>query len=95
MFLRVKMKISFMAFQWKQTLSEFIMKTILNTYVALRAIGKIKNPYPDPKASKTIYGIIMGESDFKQYAIDNMKKISGVDIMDLECPQDTDRVGTE
>ena len=50
-------------------------------------MGKIKNPYPDPKASKTIYGIIMGETDFKCYAEENLSKIEGF----VPTAQDTDR----
>ena len=72
------MKLSFIAFQKKLTLSELLLKSILNSYLALHFEGKIRNPYPDPKASKTIYGIIMGDTDFKQYAVENLSKIKGM-----------------
>jgi hypothetical protein len=72
------MKLSFIAYQKKLTLPELLMKSILNSYLARHFQGEVKNPYPDPKASKTIYGIIMGETDFKQYAVENLSKMKGM-----------------
>jgi hypothetical protein len=91
--LRIRMKISYMAFQWKMTISEFLMNRILSSYQSLLATGKIRNPYPDPKASQTIYAIIMGSSNFKAYAEENIKKLKSE--IDFHQEDSTDHAYTE
>jgi hypothetical protein len=56
------MKVSYMAYQNRETIFERFFKAILKSYYQLNEQGIIKNPYPLKSEQKAIMKIIAGDS---------------------------------
>ena len=61
--MKIRMKISFMAFEQFYTIQELFLIKILDSYNKLNKKGLIKNPYPSLKDNKKFLNIIKGKGN--------------------------------